>query len=146
VQPLIAAIYSRKSTGQTGVADEQRSVPRQIERAREYAARKGWTVTFTPKTVNGVAMYELKIPIAFDRLLVSLVPGLEAGLARVEMASPTGTDAGWRLPICGFSDLVVGLTVSGCAGSIHERDLPGTYRAAYDFGTEELTLRPSAID
>jgi hypothetical protein len=37
--------------------------------------------------------------------------------------------------------MVVGLTVSGCAGSIHERDLPGTYRAAYDFGTEELTLR-----
>ena len=48
-------------------------------------------VTFTPKIINGAAMYELKIPIAFDRLLVSLVPGLEVGLARVGLASPTGT-------------------------------------------------------
>lgn len=35
----------------------------------------------------------------------------------------------------------LGMTLSGCAGSVDERDLPGTYRAAYDFGTEELTLR-----
>ena len=42
---MIAAIYSRKSTDQTGIADEQRSVARQIEHAREYATRKGWTVS-----------------------------------------------------------------------------------------------------
>jgi hypothetical protein len=49
-------------------------------------------ITFTPIAGdNGAAMYELKIPIAFDRLLVSLVPGLEVGLARVGLASPTGT-------------------------------------------------------
>ena len=47
-------------------------------------------ITFTPKTVNGVAMYELRIPIAFDRLLVSLVPGLDVGFSRVGLASPTG--------------------------------------------------------
>ena len=41
---MIAAIYARKSTEQTGVADEQKSVTRQIESARGYAARKGWTV------------------------------------------------------------------------------------------------------
>ena len=34
-------------------------------------------------------MYELQIPIAFDRLLISIVPGLET-VARVGMASPTG--------------------------------------------------------
>jgi DNA invertase Pin-like site-specific DNA recombinase len=41
---MIAAIYVRKSTEQTGVSDEQRSVFRQIEHARVYASRKGWTV------------------------------------------------------------------------------------------------------
>jgi DNA invertase Pin-like site-specific DNA recombinase len=39
----IAAIYARKNTEQN-VADEQKSVARQITHAREYAARKGWTV------------------------------------------------------------------------------------------------------
>src|SRR5688572_28070440 len=38
-----AAIYARKSTEQT-VADEQKSVARQVDHARQYAARKGWTV------------------------------------------------------------------------------------------------------
>jgi DNA invertase Pin-like site-specific DNA recombinase len=41
---MIAAIYARKSTEQNGVADEQKSVARQIEHARQYAARKGWAV------------------------------------------------------------------------------------------------------
>jgi len=41
---LIAAIYARKSTDQTGVAGEQKSVTRQIDHARAYATRKGWTV------------------------------------------------------------------------------------------------------
>ena len=41
---MIAAIYARKSTEQTGVADEQKSVARQIEHGRADAARQGWTV------------------------------------------------------------------------------------------------------
>src|SRR5512143_3372013 len=41
--PMIAAIYARKSTEQDA-ADEQKSVTRQVEHARAYAARKGWTV------------------------------------------------------------------------------------------------------
>jgi DNA invertase Pin-like site-specific DNA recombinase len=40
---MIAAIYARKSTDQN-VADEEKSVARQIERARAYAAAKGWDV------------------------------------------------------------------------------------------------------
>ena len=40
---MIAAIYARKSTDQH-VADEEKSVTRQVERARAYATRKGWTV------------------------------------------------------------------------------------------------------
>src|SRR5262245_54529089 len=39
-----AAIYARKSTEQHGVADEQKSVARQVEHARAFAALKGWTV------------------------------------------------------------------------------------------------------
>ncbi len=40
---MIAAIYARKSTDQN-VSDEEKSVARQIERARAYAADKGWVV------------------------------------------------------------------------------------------------------
>jgi hypothetical protein len=35
---MIAAIYARKSTEQSGVADEQKSVARQIEHARRRRA------------------------------------------------------------------------------------------------------------
>lgn len=38
---MIAAIYARKSTEQTGVADEQKSVARQVDHARAYATSKG---------------------------------------------------------------------------------------------------------
>jgi DNA invertase Pin-like site-specific DNA recombinase len=41
---VIAAIYARKSTDQGAVADEAKSVTRQIEDATAYATRKGWIV------------------------------------------------------------------------------------------------------
>ena len=41
---MIAAIYARKSTEQNGVSNEEKSVTRQIEQAKSYAAKKGWTV------------------------------------------------------------------------------------------------------
>ena len=41
---MIAAIYARKSTDQNDVAEEAKSVERQIDHARAYAAKKGWTV------------------------------------------------------------------------------------------------------
>ena len=40
---MIAAIYARKSTDQN-VADEEKSVTRQVDRARAYAAERGCTV------------------------------------------------------------------------------------------------------
>ena len=43
-RPVIAAILARKSTDQPGVPDEERSVTRQVEQARAYAAGKGWIV------------------------------------------------------------------------------------------------------
>ena len=41
---MIAAIYARKSTDQIGVADDAKSVSRQVEHFRDYAASKGWAV------------------------------------------------------------------------------------------------------
>jgi len=41
---MIAAVYARKSTEQHGVADEAKSVTRQIEHACAYATSKGWSV------------------------------------------------------------------------------------------------------
>lgn len=41
---MIAAIYARKSTDQTGVHDETKSVVRQVDHAKAYAKSKGWTV------------------------------------------------------------------------------------------------------
>lgn len=41
---LRAAIYARKSTEQNGVADEARSVTRQVEGARAFIERQGWTL------------------------------------------------------------------------------------------------------
>ena len=41
---MICAIYARKSTEQNGVAEEEKSVTRQIEHAKAYAAKKGWRV------------------------------------------------------------------------------------------------------
>ena len=41
---MIAAIYARKSTDVHDVADEQKSVIRQVEHARACAERKGWSV------------------------------------------------------------------------------------------------------
>jgi hypothetical protein len=41
---MIAAIYARKSTDQAGVADDAKSVTRQVETATAYAVRKAWAV------------------------------------------------------------------------------------------------------
>jgi site-specific DNA recombinase len=41
---MIAAIYARKSTEQNGIGDEEKSVTRQIEHAKAYAAKNSWVV------------------------------------------------------------------------------------------------------
>ena len=41
---MVAAIYARKSTEQHGVSDEEKSVTRQIDHGKAYAAKKGWMV------------------------------------------------------------------------------------------------------
>jgi DNA invertase Pin-like site-specific DNA recombinase len=71
----IAAIYARKSTDQPGVADDQKSVARQVEHARQYAARKGWTVPDEHVYVDdGISGAEFAARPGFLRLMNALRP------------------------------------------------------------------------
>ncbi len=68
---MFAAVYARKSTEQTGVADDQRSVGRQIEHATAYARRKGWTVDDASVFVDdGISGAEFSARPGFVRLMV----------------------------------------------------------------------------
>src|SRR5438445_9966091 len=72
---MIAAIYARKSTEQTGVADEQKSVTRQIDHARAYAVRKGWTIAEDHVYVDdGISGAEFATRPGFLRLMNALKP------------------------------------------------------------------------
>jgi DNA invertase Pin-like site-specific DNA recombinase len=72
---VFAAIYGRKSTDQAGVSEEQRSVTRQIERAREYAARHGWVVLEECIWVDdGISGAEFVKRPGFLRLMNALSP------------------------------------------------------------------------
>jgi DNA invertase Pin-like site-specific DNA recombinase len=51
---MICAIYARKSADQN-VADEEKSVTRQIQQARAFAARKGWTVAEVVYQDDGIS-------------------------------------------------------------------------------------------
>jgi site-specific DNA recombinase len=87
---LIAAIYARKSTEQNGVADEARSVSREIEHARAYAVSRGWSVDashiYEDDAVSGAEFTKrpgymrllnaLKPRTPFDVLIVSEVSRL----------------------------------------------------------------------
>ena len=72
---MICAIYTRKSTEQNGVADEAKSVTRQVEHATAYAARKGWTVgeehVYSDDGISGAEF--VKRP-GFIRLMNALAP------------------------------------------------------------------------
>ena len=69
------AIYARKSTDQAGVADEQRSVTRQVEHGRAYAQQKGWTVEESSIFVDdGISGAEFANRPGFLRLMNALKP------------------------------------------------------------------------
>jgi DNA invertase Pin-like site-specific DNA recombinase len=71
---MIAALYARKSTEQT-VADEAKSVTRQIDHARAYAARKGWMVADAHVYVDdGISGAEFLKRPGFLRLMNALKP------------------------------------------------------------------------
>ena len=71
---MIAAIYARKSTEQTGTTEEARSVARQIERATAFATSKGWTVSeehvYVDDGVSG-ALFD-KSRAGYQRLMAAL--------------------------------------------------------------------------
>ncbi len=72
---MIAAVYARKSTDQSGVADDQKSVARQIDHARQYATRKGWTVADEYIYVDdGISGAEFANRPGFLRLMNALKP------------------------------------------------------------------------
>ncbi len=72
---MIAALYARKSTEQTGMSDEEKSVARQIDHAKAYALKKGWTV---PEDVifvdDGISGAEFVKRPGFIRLMNALKP------------------------------------------------------------------------
>ena len=71
---MTAAIYARKITTQD-VSDEQRSVARQVEHARAYAARKGWRVLDEQVCVDdGISGAEFANRPGFLRLMNALKP------------------------------------------------------------------------
>ena len=72
---MIAAVYARKSTSQTGVADNTKSVARQVEHAKAYAARKGWAVDDEHVYVDdGISGAEFANRPGFVRLMNALKP------------------------------------------------------------------------
>jgi len=72
---MVAAIYARKSTDQSGVTDEAKSVRRQIDHARAYAMRKGWTVDELLVFVDdGISGAEFSKRPGFVRLMNALSP------------------------------------------------------------------------
>ena len=72
---MITAIYARKSTDQHGVADEDKSVTRQIAHARAYAVGKGWTVANEHVYVDdGISGAEFTNRPGFVRLMNALKP------------------------------------------------------------------------
>lgn len=72
---MVAAIYARKSTEQNGVADEQKSVARQVDHARQYATLKGWTIDESAIFVDdGISGAEFAGRPGFVRLMNALKP------------------------------------------------------------------------
>lgn len=71
---LITAVCARKSTDQQ-IADDQKSVARQVEHARLYAARKGWIVSDEYIYVDdGISGAEFAARPGFLRLMSALKP------------------------------------------------------------------------
>src|SRR5262245_11523630 len=72
---MIAALYCRKSTEQVGIADEQKSVARQVEHGRAYARSKGWVVADEHVYVDdGISGAEFANRPGFLRLMNALKP------------------------------------------------------------------------
>ncbi len=98
---MIAAIYARKSTEQNGVADDAKSVTRQIEHARAYAERKGWRVSEEHIYVDdGISGAEFVKRPGLLRLMNALEPRPRFQVLIMSEESRLGREAietGWTL-------------------------------------------------
>jgi site-specific DNA recombinase len=90
---VIAAIYARKSTDQSDVAADQKSISRQIEHAKAFAAKKGWIVDdrwlFTDDGISGA---EFAARPGYVRLLNALKPRPPFGILIVAELSRLGRE------------------------------------------------------
>ena len=90
---MIAAIYARKSTEQQGVAEEQKSVARQIAHAQQYARTQGWTLADAHIYVDdGISGAEFAKRPGFVRLLTALQPRAPFGVVIVSELSRLGRE------------------------------------------------------
>src|SRR5262245_43502633 len=72
---MICAIYARRSQEQNGLANEAKSVQRQIDNARAYATRKGWRVAEEHiYSDDGISGAEFKTRPGYLRLMNALTP------------------------------------------------------------------------
>ncbi len=108
---MIAAIYARKSTEQNGVNEEEKSVTRQIDHAKAYALKKGWTVAsdqiYSDDGISGVnfvsrpgfirLMNALKPRPSFQVLIMSEESRLGRESIETAYSLKTITDAGVRV-------------------------------------------------
>jgi DNA invertase Pin-like site-specific DNA recombinase len=73
---MICAIYARKSADQSGVSEVAKSVTRQIEHAKVYATKKGWTLddalVFVDDGISGAEFSDRRPGL--ERLLGQLKP------------------------------------------------------------------------
>ena len=94
---LTAAIYARKSTEQNGVADANKSVTRQRELAREFAATRGWTVVAEFED-DGISGAEFKRRPGFQSLLRALRPTAPFSVLIVAEQKALGRESYERKP------------------------------------------------
>ncbi len=88
-----AAIYARKSNEQTGVTDDQKSVTRQVEHARAYATKKGWTVANEHVYADdGISGAEFVKRPGFLRLMNALKPRAPFGVLIMSEESRLGRE------------------------------------------------------
>ena len=87
-----AAIYARKNTAQDGVADEQKSVTRQAELAREFAGSEGWSVV-AEFADDGVSGAEFENRPGYQRLMKALTPRPAFGVLIVSEQKSIGRES-----------------------------------------------------
>jgi len=90
---MIAAVYARKSTDEPGKSDDAKSVARQVQRAKDFASKRGWRVddryVFTDDAVSGA---EFRKRAGLNKLLESLRPKPKFGALVISEPSRLGRE------------------------------------------------------